>query len=99
MYEYQYSASKIYKLFIISSLLYFYNVLLYQLFNRRHVGMADEADSKSVVGNYVWVQVPLPALSQALRDQGFFLCNTKSLCNVSVTQKTFPEDGILTKLL
>ena len=23
--------------------------------------MADEADSKSVVGNYVWVQVPLPA--------------------------------------
>ena len=61
MYEYQYSASKIYKLFIISSLLYFYNVLLYQLFNRRHVGMADEADSKSVVGNYVWVQVPLPA--------------------------------------
>ena len=62
MYEYQYSASKFYKLFIISSLLYFYNVLLYQLFNRRHVGMADEADSKSVVGNYVWVQVPLPAL-------------------------------------
>ena len=62
MYEYQYSASKIYKLFIISSLLYFYNVLLYQLFNRRHVGMADEADSKSVVGNHVWVQVPLPAL-------------------------------------
>ena len=28
----------------------------------RHVGMADEADSKSVVGNHVWVQVPLPAL-------------------------------------
>ena len=27
----------------------------------RHVGMADEADSKSVVGNHVWVQVPLPA--------------------------------------
>ena len=25
-------------------------------------GMADEADSKSVVGNHVWVQVPLPAL-------------------------------------
>ncbi len=24
--------------------------------------MADEADSKSVVGNHVWVQVPLPAL-------------------------------------
>ena len=27
----------------------------------RRVGMADEADSKSVVGNYVWVQVPPPA--------------------------------------
>ena len=25
--------------------------------------MADDADSKSVVGNHVWVQVPLPALS------------------------------------
>ena len=75
-------------------------VIKYCLFvRRRHVGMADEADSKSVVGNYVWVQVPLPALFQALRDQGFFLYNTKSLCNVSVTQKTFPEDGILTKLL
>ena len=24
--------------------------------------MADEADSKSVVGNHVWVQVPLPAI-------------------------------------
>lgn len=28
----------------------------------RRVGMADEADSKSVVGNHVWVQVPLPAV-------------------------------------
>ena len=28
---------------------------------RRRVGMADEADSKSVVGNHVRVQVPLPA--------------------------------------
>ena len=24
--------------------------------------MADEADSKSVVGNHVWVQVPSPAV-------------------------------------
>ena len=31
------------------------------VFVGRHVGMADEADSKSVVGDYVWVQVPLPA--------------------------------------
>lgn len=30
-------------------------------FKRRRVGMADEADSKSVVGNHVRVQVPLPA--------------------------------------
>ena len=38
-------------------------VIKYCLFVRcRHVGMADEADSKSVVGNHVWVQVPLPAL-------------------------------------
>ena len=29
---------------------------------RRRVGMADEADSKSVVGNHVRVQVPLPAV-------------------------------------
>ena len=28
----------------------------------RYVGMADDADSKSVVGDHVWVQVPLPAL-------------------------------------
>ena len=28
----------------------------------RRVGMADEADSKSVVGNHVRVQVPLPAV-------------------------------------
>ena len=32
------------------------------LFVRRRVGMADEADSKSVVGNNVRVQVPPPAL-------------------------------------
>ena len=33
---------------------------------RRRVGMADEADSKSVVGNHVRVQVPLPAVNSAL---------------------------------
>mgnify|MGYP007039312308 CR=1 FL=1 len=30
------------------------------------VGMADEADSKSVVGNHVWVQVPPPAVLKKL---------------------------------
>ena len=48
----------------------------------RCVGMADDADSKSVVGNHVWVQVPPPALysrSQILITQGFaiFLLVTK----------------------
>ena len=33
---------------------------------RRHVGMADEADSKSVVCEHVWVQVPLPALKKGV---------------------------------
>ena len=33
--------------------------------------MADEADSKSVDGNIVWVQVPLPAVNP-LRNQGIF---------------------------
>ena len=36
--------------------------------------MADEADSKSVGGNTVWVQVPLPALNvirKTLKNQGF----------------------------
>ena len=37
----------------------------------RHVGMADDADSKSVVGNHVWVQVPLPAVN--LRSQNALL--------------------------
>ncbi len=32
----------------------------------RRVGMADEADSKSVVGNHVWVQVPSPAVLKSL---------------------------------
>lgn len=41
----------------------------------RRVGMADEADSKSVVGNYVRVQVPPPAVKTLeiyYRSQGFF---------------------------
>ena len=37
----------------------------------RRVGMADEADSKSVVGNHVWVQVPPPALIIIIYKTGF----------------------------
>ena len=29
--------------------------------------MADEVDSKSIVGDHVWVQVPLPAVFSDLR--------------------------------
>ena len=38
-------------------------------FKRRRVGMADEADSKSVVGNHVRVQVPLPAFDEMSETQ------------------------------
>ena len=54
--------------------------------------MADEADSKSVVGNYVWVQVPLPAFlifhklyksRQMLDFTGFFVVqNFKKIASV-----------------
>ena len=49
---------------------------------RRHVGMADEADSKSVVCEHVWVQVPLPAYKKPgilIRVPGFFYCFSHSL--------------------
>ena len=36
----------------------------------RRVGMADEADSKSVVGNHVRVQVPLPAVFVSAKSLG-----------------------------
>ena len=38
--------------------------------NCRRVGMADEADSKSVVGNHVRVQVPLPAVFVSAKSLG-----------------------------
>ncbi len=50
----------------------------------RRVGMADEADSKSVVGNHVWVQVPPPAVSNPAfsEDAGsFFLTLQGSRCD------------------
>ena len=49
-----------------------YVIILSVRFDRticRRVGMADEADSKSVVGNYVRVQVPLPALYIIIRNE------------------------------
>ena len=36
-------------------------IIAFAVSNCRRVGMADEADSKSVVGNHVRVQVPPPA--------------------------------------
>lgn len=38
----------------------------------RRVGMADDADSKSVAGNRVRVQVPLPALNGANLNPVYF---------------------------
>ncbi len=38
--------------------------------------MADEADSKSVVGNHVWVQVPSPASEKVFQQklENLFVC-------------------------
>lgn len=48
-------------------------VIKYCLFvRRRHVGMADDADSKSVGRKPVWVQVPLPALFAKPRKSKIF---------------------------
>lgn len=48
-------------------------VIEYCLFvRRRHVGMADDADSKSVGRKPVWVQVPLPALFAKPRKSKIF---------------------------
>ena len=46
--------------------------LLIEAARCRHVGMADEADSKSVVGDHVRVQVPLPALNGAKPNPVYF---------------------------
>ena len=53
----------------------------------RRVGMADEADSKSVDGNIVRVQVPLPAsYEDSLRFQGVFYTIQK-FADISVVEK------------
>lgn len=53
------------------------------LLTSRRVGMADEVDSKSIVGNYVWVQVPSPAE------------NSKHLFRVFLCVGTHKEIGCL----
>ena len=45
-------------------------------FISRRVGMADEADSKSVVGDHVRVQVPPPAVRSTDKFGVFFICLT-----------------------
>lgn len=44
-----------------------YDIMYFGCKPGRRVGMADEADSKSVVGNHVRVQVPPPAVQETLR--------------------------------
>ena len=46
----------------------------------RRVGMADEADSKSVVGNHVRVQVPLPAVLRNAINMAGMPCLSHFLC-------------------
>ena len=51
----------------------FYVNIVYGCEISRCVGMADEADSKSVVGNHVRVQVPPPALMNPCLGRDFFV--------------------------
>ena len=50
------------------------------------VGMADDADSKSVAGNRVWVQVPPPAVLK-LVFTGFYLYNKEKTLSSEQTVK------------
>ncbi len=52
--------------------------------------MADASDSKSDVGDYMWVQVPPPAPYKSHRNSVVFLFSTRSLMD-----KTMPSDGIV----
>lgn len=51
--------------------------------------MADEADSKSVVGNHVWVQVPLPALFAKPRKSKIF--SKSRVCGVFLYLQSFKK--------
>ncbi len=49
------------------------SILISSSIFRRHDGMADVTDSKSVGSNTVWVQVPLPAPENDLLCKSFFI--------------------------
>ena len=75
-----------------------YVILLFVVMNSalhisRRVGMADDADSKSVVGNHVWVQVPPPAVKNKAGHivllfllSGAYGNRTRGLNNANVTR-------------
>ena len=65
-------------------------VIKYCLFvRRRHVGMADDADSKSVGRKPVWVQVPLPALFAKPRKSKIF--SKSRVCGVFLYLQSFKK--------
>jgi hypothetical protein len=65
-------------------------VIEYCLFvRRRHVGMADDADSKSVGRKPVWVQVPLPALFAKPRKSKIF--SKSMVCGVFLYLQSFKK--------
>ena len=50
-----------------------YAIILFGCYSLcRRGGMADAADSKSVDGNIVWVQVPSPAFEEEVSEGTFF---------------------------
>lgn len=76
-------------------------VIEYCLFvRRRHVGMADDADSKSVGRKPVWVQVPLSALFAKPRKSKIF--SKSRVCGffflLTIFQKIKEIRGLLRKI-
>ena len=60
------------KIFLLCSGIYaiiLFVAVIMSLQVSRRVGMADDADSKSVVGNHVWVQVPPPAVKNPVKSR------------------------------
>ena len=76
-------------------------VIEYCLFvRRRHVGMADDADSKSVGRKPVWVQVPLPALFAKPRKSKIFskIKGLRGFSLLTIFQKIKEIRGLLRKI-